>query len=191
MSALPTLHGASPAHVRAFVDGNLLKRLLLVLVGSWVIALSARISVPMWPVPMTMQTAAVLLVAALGGRRLGVETVLAYLAQGAAGLPMFAGGAGLAYMAGTTGGYLAGFLVAAFVVGHLADRGWNARILTAVASILLGHLAIFVFGVAWLQTFIGWSAAFVNGVTPFLPGLVLKTGLVVAVIALMNRTRRT
>ena len=102
--------------------GNVVKYALAV----GLITLSAKITVPFWPVPMTMQVAAILLVAGLGGLRFGASSVAAYLAAGAAGLPVFAGtpekGIGLAYMVGPTGGYLLGFLVAAALVGWATDR---------------------------------------------------------------------
>lgn len=181
--------GASPDLLRGLAGRSWAWHLGLVLLGSWAIALGARINVPMIPVPMTMQTFAVLLIAALGGRALGVQSVLAYLAQGAAGLPVFASGAGLAYMAGPTGGYLAGFLLAAWVTGSLADRGWNRGVLRPTSSVLAGHAAIFALGVAWLQGFTGWGAALASGVVPFLPGLALKTALVVACLAALDARR--
>ena len=96
----------------------------LVVAGSLLIAAAAHVKVPFWPVPMTLQTLAIFAIAAAYGRNLAVATLLAYLAQGAVGMPVFTGGAGLAYMAGPTGGYLAGFLVAAAMIGAAADRGW-------------------------------------------------------------------
>lgn len=181
--------GASPALMRGLAARSWAWHLTLVLLGSWAIALGARINVPMIPVPMTMQTFAVLLIAALGGRALGVQSVLAYLAQGAAGLPVFAGGAGLAYIAGPTGGYLAGFLAAAWVTGALGDRGWNHGLLRPTLSVLAGHAAIFALGVVWLQSFTGWGSAVEAGVVPFLPGLVLKTALVVTCLAALDARR--
>ena len=96
-------------------------QVLAVLAGSMLLALSARVTVPFWPVPMTMQVLAVFVIGAAYGRKLALATLLAYLAEGAIGLPVFAGGAGLAYMAGPTGGYLVGFAVAAVIAG------WAAR----------------------------------------------------------------
>ena len=113
-SFTPTLTTPLRTPLQALAEKGLLWRLATILIGSWVIALSARVNVPMVPVPMSMQTFAVLLIAAMSGRNLAGQTVLAYLAMGAAGLPMFVGGAGPAYMMGTTGGYLLGFLVGGF-----------------------------------------------------------------------------
>lgn len=102
---------------------RLLRPVLFAVLGTLLLIASARVQVPFWPVPMTMQTFVVLIIGATCGARLGAATVALYLAQGAVGLPVFAGGGGLAYMAGPTGGYLVGFLVAAVVVGWLAERG--------------------------------------------------------------------
>ena len=104
-------------------NARLVAQIVLVLAGTALLALAAKITVPFWPVPMTLQTLAVFLIAATYGRNLAVATVIAYLVEGAIGLPVFATGGGLAYMAGPTGGYLAGFVVAAAIVGHAADRG--------------------------------------------------------------------
>ncbi|MEM7567994.1 MAG: biotin transporter BioY [Pseudomonadota bacterium] len=185
-----SLTGPSPAlPLQSLADRGLLWRIGAILIGSWVIALSARINVPIASVPMSMQTFAILLIAALSGRNLAGQTVLAYLAQGAAGLPMFASGAGLAYLAGPTGGYLLGFLVAALLVGALADRGWNAKPLGLAASALAGHAVIFLFGVAWLSVLMGGvAAAIAEGLTPFIPGMVVKTALIVATVFAVRRT---
>lgn len=172
----------------ALAARGLVQRLAIVLIGSWVIALSARINVPMYPVPMSMQTFAVLLIAATSGRNLAGQTLLAYLAQGAAGLPVFASGAGVAYFAGPTGGYLIGFLAAALLVGALADRGWNRSWIALTASVLLGHAVIFTFGVAWLSTIMGDLVAAIGaGFTPFIAGMIVKTALVTACVTAARR----
>lgn len=164
-----------------------LRAAALALVGSLLLTASAKIQVPFWPVPMTMQTFAVLMIGMAYGPRLGVTTVAFYLAQGAAGLPVFAGtpatGLGLAYMAGPTGGYLAGFLVAAFVMGALAHRGWDRRLLTGLAAMIIGTGLIFAFGYGWLAVLIGPAAAFKAGVLPFLPGAALKIALAAALLS--------
>ena len=171
-SALTT-DNRQPLH--ALATRSLVWHIGAVLLGSWIIALSARINVPMVPVPMSMQTFAVLLIAAMAGRNLAGQTLLAYLAQGAVGLPVFASGAALAYLAGPTGGYLVGFLVAALAVGALADKGWNCKPLALTGSILIGHAIIFAFGVAWLAMIVpSLEAAITGGFLPFVPGLVIK-----------------
>lgn len=160
----------------------LLRTVLLVLGGSALIALSARIQVPMWPVPMTMQTFAVLIIGLAGGARLGAASVAAYLLEGALGLPVFASGGGLAYFAGPTAGYLIGFLVAAGVVGWLAERGWARSPLLAFAAMTIGTAIIFLFGVAWLANLIGTEKAIAAGLMPFIPGAVVKAALAVLLV---------
>jgi biotin transport system substrate-specific component len=161
-----------------------LRNSLLAIGGSLLLTLSAKISVPFYPVPMTMQTFAVLLIGAAFGWRLGAATVLLYLAQGAFGLPVFAGtpekGIGLAYMMGPTGGYLIGFVVAAALVGWLAERGWDRSFLWLAVAMLIGHVVISAYGVAWLGSSIGLMDAWNVGVLPFFYANVFKTLLAAA-----------
>ncbi len=168
-----------------------LRLLATALAGSLLLALSAKIQVPFWPVPMTMQTLAVLVLGMALGSRLGAATVALYLAEGAAGLPVFAGtpekGIGLAYMMGPTGGYLVGFLLAALVVGWLAERGWDRTIWRAGATMLIGHALCFVPGVAWLAVSFGWATAIKVGLTPFWAATILKTALGLALMPLAWR----
>lgn len=167
-------------------ETGLIRTTILVLAGTALLALSAKINVPFYPVPMTMQTFVVLVLGAAYGWRLAGITVLAYLAQGAAGLSVFAGtpekGIGLAYMAGPTGGYLFGFLVAAVLVGLLAERGWDRSPLRLFAAMLIAHIVIFVFGVAWLGTLIGFDKAWAAGVAPFYFATLFKTALGAALV---------
>ena len=160
---------------------EILRGLVFALAGAALLTLSAKVKVPFYPVPMTMQTMVVLMIAAAGGLRLGLATVGLYLAQGALGLPVFADtperGIGLAYMMGPTGGYLAGFFVAAAVAGWCGDRGFGRSILAMIGVMTLGHLVIFAFGYAWLATLIGPVAAYNAGVAPFVLGTVLKIAL--------------
>ncbi len=177
-------------------DGRskLLKNVVLALIGTALIAISARIQVPMWPVPMTMQTFAVLVIGMAYGSRLGFATVMLYLAEGAVGLPVFAGGGGLHYFAGTTTGYLAGFAIAAFVVGYLAERGWDRDPVRTIAANALGTAVIFVLGGIWLAGFLmvakgmpladGAATSLAKGVTPFLIGAAVKIALAAAVLPL-------
>lgn len=149
----------------------------LVLIGSVAIALSAQLAlrIPISPVPITGQTFAVLLVGALFGSKRGVATVLAYLAQGAAGLPVFAqGAAGAPYMLGPTGGYLIGFVLAAFIVGRLAERGFDRRFITTTIAMTVATMAIFVPGVLWLGRLVGPEQALMTGIVPYLPGAAVK-----------------
>lgn len=167
---------------------------LLILVGSLFMALSAqiRIELPFTPVPITGQTLGVYLIGALYGPRLGALTLLIYLAQGLLGLPVFAGGTnawsmsrlGVPVIVGPTAGYLFAFPIAAFVVGLLANRGWDRRVLTALPAMLLGELIILALGFTWLvlATRLLTGSADVGAlvgaaVLPFLPGAAIKIGL--------------
>lgn len=150
------------------------RALVLMLAGTLVLAISAKVQVPFWPVPVTMQSLAVLVLAMSFGLRLGVATLALYLVQGALGLPVFASGAGLAYLAGPTAGYLFGFVAAAAVVGWLAERGWDRTIWLSMAAMTLGTLILMGSGVAWLSTLIGFEQAVASGFTPFIVGGILK-----------------
>jgi biotin transport system substrate-specific component len=163
-----------------WIESGLGREVVLLLGGSLLIALSAqlRVALPFSPVPITGQTFAVLLLGALYGSKRGPATVATYLALGAMGLPVFAGGAsGVARLIGPTAGYLVGFLVAAFVVGSLSERGWDRKPWTAAASMFIGSVVIYATGVLWLAKFVGWPAVLSTGVLPFLPGDVLKIAL--------------
>jgi biotin transport system substrate-specific component len=149
----------------------------VVLAGSWLLALSAQVSVPMVPVPMTLQTLALLGLAGALGLRRGTAVVGAYLGQGALGLPVFAGGGGLAHMAGPTGGFLLGFLLCAALVGWAVDPRAGRHWLMLLATLSLGHVLVFVPGVLWLGTSMGLGEAWAAGAAPFLLGTVLKTVL--------------
>jgi len=154
-----------------------------VIVGSLLLALSSQIKVPMYPVPMTMQTLAVLVIGAAFGWRLGALTILAYLAEGAMGLPVFAGkGAGLGYMMGPTGGYLLGFILAAAVTGYLSERGYTRSVVGALAVMALGHVVLFVPGYLWLASLFGAQKAYAVGIAPFYLATLLKTGLGAALL---------
>ena len=159
--------------------------ILLILTGSLFVAAMAqvRIPLPFTPVPLTGQTFAVLLVGAGLGSRRGAASLLLYLLQGIIGLPVFAGGAsGLAVLLGPTGGYLVGFVVAAYLIGLLAARGLDRRIPSAFLAFLAGEAVIYLFGVAWLSVFLGFQRAIMAGFLPFLIGDALK--LVAAALAL-------
>lgn len=176
---------------------SLLRDAMIALAATGLLTLSAKIQVPLI-VPMTLQSLVVLVIGAAFGWRLGAATLALYLAEGAMGLPVFAGtpekGAGIAYMAGPTGGYLAGFLVAAVVTGFLAERGWTKSVLGALAAMSIGHAVIFLFGFAWLAVLFGASKAFVIGVAPFYAATLIKTLLGTALLPaawwLVERARR-
>lgn len=181
------LHLTTSVTFKAPLDALLAGRALAwrvgaVLVGSWLLAASSWAEAPMYPVPMTLQTYALLVIAGLSGLRLALEIVFIWLAQAAMGLPVLAGGAsGVEALVGPTGGYLLGFLVAAGLVGWfsaLTGRDW----LPLTASFLAAHAVILLLGFAWLASGLGAKAAFAGGVAPFLPGALLKTLLAAATV---------
>lgn len=191
---------SQPAHSAPFVlidaiwsrrdagAANMLRLIVLAIAGTALMAVSAKLQVPMWPVPMTMQTFAVLVIAMSFGLRLGAATLLLYLAEGAVGLPVFASGAGLAYLVGPTGGYLVGFFVAAALVGWLAEKGWDRNVVQTVIAMALGTLVIFGLGVTWLAIFLGDAdKAIASGLTPFLVGAAVKIALAAAVLPIAWR----
>ena len=166
---------------------NILRNVILALAGTALLTLSAKIQVPFYPVPMTMQTFMVLALGMAYGWRLGGATLLLYLAEGAMGLPVFAGtpekGIGVAYMLGGTGGYLIGFVLAAALCGWLAERGWDRRFMTTALALLIGNIAIYVPGLLWLGGLFGWDKPILEwGLTPFLLGDLTK--LLLAAVAL-------
>ena len=160
----------------------------LVIGGSLFIALCAQIAIPLpfSPVPITGQTLAVLVVGVLLGSRRGSMSVLAYLIEGALGLPVFApdGPAGLARLLGPTGGYLIGFAIAAHATGWLAERGWDRKAATALLAMLLGNAIIYVCGLTWLGGFVGIEKALSLGLYPFIVGDLVKLGLASASLPL-------
>lgn len=165
---------------------GLLRPALIAVAGSLLLIVSAKIQVPFWPVPMTLQTLAVLLIGITFGARLGTAAVILYLLEGALGLPVFAGsparGIGIAYMIGPTGGYLLGFLAATLVLGYFARRGWDRGIATALLAMLTAEAVIFLFGVGWLAALMGFETAVAAGLLPFLPGEALKLALAAALL---------
>jgi len=195
--APPLLYGA-----RALMPSTRgwLLAVVAVLAGTALLSVSARLRIELGfsPVPITGQTFAVLLIGAVYGSRLGAATILAYLAEGIAGLPVFAGGAsGWAYFTATSGGYFVGFAVAAYAVGWLAERGWDRSAATMAAAMVIGNVLIYVPGWAWLMAELNVSAgrAWDLGVQPFLWGDLLKLGLASGVLpaawALRERLERS
>ena len=157
---------------------------IVIICGSLILGLSAQVKVylPISPVPITGQTFAVLMLAALLGSRRGVLAMTAYLAEGVLGLPVFAGGVGLAALFGPTGGFLAGFIPAAYVVGRLAEMGWDRRVYTTIAAMLAGEVVLYTFGVCWLAIMTDIRTALAIGLYPFVAGDILKVVLAAAVL---------
>jgi biotin transport system substrate-specific component len=157
----------------------------LVIVFSLFIAAAAQFAIHIGPIPITGQTFAVLLTGALLGSRLGAAAVIAYLIEGAIGLPFFAGGAaGLVRFVGPTGGYLVAFPAAAFVTGAFAEHGWDKNYPQAVVAMMIGSVIIFLGGWAWyaVLTSTPLLAAFQIAVLPYLVGDVIKIALAAAVL---------
>jgi biotin transport system substrate-specific component len=166
-------------------------RLVAVVLGTLFLALSSYVEVPMVPVPVTMQTFAVMLVGALYGWRLGAVTIIAWLAEAAVGLPVLSGGAaGAQHFVGPTAGYLFAFPVAGALAGWLAERGWNGRKpVLAFVGMLLGNALCLAVGGAWLAVLFGADVAWTSGIAPFIVGGVLKSALGAALLALLVRGR--
>lgn len=173
-----------PASVRtltladaALPRADFLRNALLIAGASVATALAAQIAIPLpWtPVPVTGQSFAVLLTGMVLGSRRGFLALALYLAEGAFGLPVFAGGgAGAALLLGPTGGYLIAFPLAAALTGFLAERGWDRRLLSTLAAMLIGSSVIFAGGLAWLARFVPPGQLLVTGLIPFIPGDVVK-----------------
>ena len=154
---------------------NILKKISLVLFGTLLLTISAKIKVPFYPVPMTMQTFVVVLIGITLGWKLGLATIIAYLFEGAIGLPVFAGtpekGIGINYMMGPTGGYLVGFIISVFIAGFV---NLNKNIFIKFLLISLSIFAIYITGVPWLAYLAGWEIAYVWGIKNFLLAEVFK-----------------
>jgi biotin transport system substrate-specific component len=159
---------------------------LLAVAGTLLLTLSAKTKVVLGPVDMSLQTLAVLAIAAGFGMRLGVATLLLYMAEGAMGLPVFQStpekGIGIAYMLGTTGGFLAGFVVMAAIVGWAADRGWDRNPFKLFGAMLVAEAVMLAMGFAWLATIIGAGQAWQFGVAPFILPDLIKVALAAAIV---------
>ncbi len=191
MTAVSAAQATLIGHLWPKTSGNSVARATaLILIGSALMAIAAHIQVPFWPVKLSMQSFVVVVIGMSYGSRLGGATILAYLVEGAVGLPVFQSGAGIAYMAGPTGGYLLGFFLAAIVAGYFAERGALNSLPTALGAILLATVAIFVPGIAWLAVLFGAEKSIAFGLTPFIPGALLKTGLALALTPAIRRYTR-
>lgn len=179
--------------VDRFAAGNgfsPVREAVLVAIGVAAIAIGAQVSVPMTPVPMTLQTLSVVLVGALYGARRGVATTAAYLIAGVLGLPVFAkwsAAPGIEFLSLKSGGYILGFILAAGLVGRLVRRTGYGRPLALTAAMLGGHAVVLAAGVAWLGSFIGASAAVQHGLVPFVPGMIVKSAAAAAIVVLCHR----
>lgn len=165
---------------------RLATQLFLAIVGTLLLTVSAKTKVVLGPVDISMQTLAVFLIAAAFGLRLGVATLLLYMAEGAMGFPVFQGtpekGLGIAYMLGSTGGYLAGFVVMAAIVGWAADRGWDRNPVKLLGAMLVAEVIMMTMGFAWLAQLIGAEKAWQFGVMPFVVGDLIKVALAASLV---------
>lgn len=161
------------------------RQLAAVLLGTVALTLGSYVTVPMIPVPITMQTFAVTMVGAFYGWRLGGITIAAWLLEGALGLPVFAGGSGgLLHFFGPTGGYLLSFPLIGALAGWLVARGWDGtRPLLAFCAMLLANTTCLALGATWLAVMIGPADAIMSGVVPFIPGAILKAALAAITLA--------
>ncbi|MBE7520833.1 MAG: biotin transporter BioY [Burkholderiales bacterium] len=189
LANLPTAAPLPPS--QAVAGRTLHAQVLLVGIAVALLTLSAKIQIAWWPVPMTLQTYVVLVIGMTYGTRLGLAAIVSYVVAGALGLPVFAGtpekGVGLAYIAGPTGGYLAGFIASVVVCGKLADKGWTSRFWPRIATLVLGHATIFVFGIVWLGNFVGAERAVALGFVPFIGATIAKTLLAVVTVPAARR----
>ena len=159
-----------------------LTNLIIIVICSLLLILSAKIKVNLYPVPMTLQPLAVLMIAMLCGRNISVASVSLYLFQGMIGIPVFAYGGGLPYLLGPTGGFLFGFLFASIIIGELADRGWGKSHFKSVFAMLIGLIVIYTFGIFQLSVLKGFDFAIINGLKPFIVGDLYK--LILAALVL-------
>lgn len=167
-------------------NSSLLTRIGMVLAGSLLVGLAAQVEVPMLPVPMTLQTLAISLVGLTYGSRLAGMTLLAYVVEGAMGLPVYSGGgAGIAHLMGPTGGYLAGFIAMAWLIGFMVENGFGRGLGRLFVAALVPGMLLFVPGVAWLWyvTPLDLNGAIAAGMTPFLLGGVVKAALAALIAA--------
>ena len=164
--------------VKKIESVKIFKKIFIVLFGTLLLTISAKIKVPFYPVPMTMQTFVVVLIGITLGWKLGLATVFLYLFEGAIGLPVFAGtpekGIGLSYMIGPTGGYLVGFIFSVFIAGFI---NLNKNIFIKFYLISLSILAIYLAGVPWLAYLSGWKTAYVWGIKNFILAEILKIAI--------------
>ena len=164
--------------VKKLESANIFKKISLILLGTLLLTISAKIKVPFYPVPMTMQTFVVVLIGIAFGWKLGLATIFAYLFEGAIGLPVFAGtpekGIGIIYMMGPTGGYLVGFILSVFIAGFV---NLKKNIFIKFLLISLSVFAIYLTGVPWLAYIAGWEIAYVWGIKNFILAEIFKIAI--------------
>jgi len=170
---------------------GVLRMVILIALGTALLTFSAKINLPLPYVPMTLQTLVVLVIGAAYGWRLGGATIIVYLAEGATGLPVFAGPVGgLTPLLGPTAGYLVGFVAAAVTTGWLSERGWDRSAPLLFVAMGAGHLIILAAGFAWLVfgMKLGFEKAWLVGIAPFVAASVIKNALGAALVPAIRRT---
>ncbi len=188
--------------IKNISSNQLIKKIFLVFIGSILLAISSKIKIPFYPVPMTMQTFVVVLIGMLYGWKLGVFTVALYLFEGAIGLPVFAGtpekGIGLIYFTGPTMGYLMGFLLAVFISGYFYPKiktseqnveNLLGKLIISVKFFMLfvaSMLSIYILGIIWLSNFVGWEKVLVLGVYPFVLAEMFKISILTVLAKLVK-----
>ena len=188
--------------IKNISSNQLIKKIFLVFIGSILLAISSKIKIPFYPVPMTMQTFVVVLIGMLYGWKLGVFTVALYLFEGAIGLPVFAGtpekGIGLIYFTGPTMGYLMGFLLAVFISGYFYPKiktseqnveNLLGKLIISVKFFMLfvaSMLSIYILGIIWLSNFVGWEKVLVLGVYPFVLAEIFKISILTVLAKLIK-----
>ena len=188
--------------IKNISSNQLIKKIFLVFIGSILLAISSKIKIPFYPVPMTMQTFVVVLIGLLYGWKLGVFTVALYLFEGAIGLPVFAGtpekGIGLIYFTGPTMGYLMGFLLAVFISGYFYPKiktseqnveNLLGKLIISVKFFMLfvaSMLSIYILGIIWLSNFVGWEKVLVLGVYPFVLAEMFKISILTVLAKLVK-----
>jgi biotin transport system substrate-specific component len=185
---IPLVAALWPSRAEGLVGAG--RAIVLVALGTALLTLSAKFNLPLPYVPMTLQTLVVLMIGAAYGWRLGVATIAAYLAEGASGLPVFAGPVGgLTPMMGPTAGYLAGFVVAAFITGWLSERGWDRSVSRLFVAMGIGHIVILAMGFVWLAfgLRLGAERAWLVGIVPFIAASVVKNALGAALVPAVRR----
>ena len=180
--------------VKSLKQSKIIKYVFLALLGSIILAVSSKIKIPFYPIPMTMQTLAVLVIGVLFGWKLGIATIILYLFEGIIGLPVFAGtpekGIGLIYFTGPTMGYLIGFIPAVFFSGLLrVDFKYNlfVRFILNFALYSFSVSFIYIFGLIWLNNFVQADQLLAFGALPFLPAEILKISILSAAVTLLNK----
>ncbi|MFO7841944.1 MAG: biotin transporter BioY [Fidelibacterota bacterium] len=169
-------------------EGSFAIELGIILSAACMMAALSRITIPLQPVPVTGQTLGVLLTGMMLGRKRALAAMLTYIAMGVIGLPVFANGAfGAATLIGPTGGYLLGFMPAAYIMAYLGEKGWYKHAATAISALIIGHTIIFGFGLLWLGILMNGSNVLATGFIPFIPGAVAKTLIAFALIPVIKQ----